>query len=333
LWRLSPTAASGITLFDTGTTTEARYVESATGHIFETNLNTGTSTRLSNTLIPQSYESIWVGTSTVLIRSVNDQNIITTFAGTLSSATSSDTTAEAAGSLLGSYLEPNIAEITAAPDNSGTIFYLVSSENETVGVRSRANGSQRTVLWRSPLSGWNITWPESDTFVLTQSATTNRPGSAYRLDPNGSTAPLITQSPGLAVNVSPNGESVLYSTIQSGLPVLFVQTENGSVPTSLNTFAEKCVWDRVDPVVVYCAVPELITPTGLPDSWYRGEVHFSDRLWKIDIARGASELLIAPSNEYDAELDMINLVINPGGTHISFTDRLTRTPWVFRIQQ
>ena len=66
--------------------------------------------------------------------------------------------------------------------------------------------------------------------------------------------------------------------------VLVDTTTNEVLPLPIASMTEKCVWSN-DDSVIYCGVPvDLPSGATYPDDWYQGAVHFSDRIWKIQVS-------------------------------------------------
>jgi len=68
LRKISQSPVAGATVFLQGDETIVRFVDRATGHIFETNAKTPGIQRISNTTIPQIQEAFWVGRNNVILR-------------------------------------------------------------------------------------------------------------------------------------------------------------------------------------------------------------------------------------------------------------------------
>jgi len=337
LWRLSSVPASGVSIFDAATSTDPsliQFVDRGTGNVFRANTQTGNIARLTNTLLPNIYEAVWVGPDKVLMRQLGEFDSIETFSAEIKAATSTNLSGEiiTEQKLDGKYIERGIADIVSRPEETGTIAYLRSSQEGSALMQSLPDGSEAKRIWQSAIGGWELSWPEPNTAILTQRASANIPGSSYVISiQDASVSPFITGERGLAVAARDN-ETALFSTYTRGILSLNLRSADGNIFLPLRTFADKCVWDPVSTDTAYCAVPSSLPAANYPDSWYRGEVHFSDTWWKINTATLETELLLSPESEYQVILDVWDPIINPQATHIVFLDALTRTPWALSIR-
>ena len=82
---------------------------------------------------------------------------------------------------------------------------------------------------------------------------------------------------------------------------------------------------------MYCAVPQTLPQAEYPDQWYQGLFSFSDNIWKIDTKTGVVEKILTPSDLRASSLDMINLTLSSDDSYLLFMNKITGTPWVFRI--
>lgn len=338
LWRVSATAAAGFSITKAGDTSLARFIERPTGNVFETNLETGTSTRLTTTLVPQVYRAIWVDDERVVLQTLADDRTIETFASTIitSTTTNSEGSMITSGELQSIKLEDAIHDLLPYPDGSGDLVYLVRYEGTLLGIRSDFTGADRSRLWESPLMGWQLKIG-SDTLYLVQHAAGGRTGGSYSLGSSGELTPRLTDVTGLSVVPHPSDSAqLLYSSASASQPPrlrVWSSTTQETTTLSVATLAEKCAWDPSAADIVYCGVPRAFPDVTYPDAWYRGEVHFSDYLYRIDVATGAAEPLYFPQEDAGYAVDVTNIRVSDTGDYLLFIDANTQTPWVFRINE
>ena len=80
--------------------------------------------------------------------------------------------------------------------------------------------------------------------------------------------------------------------------------------------------------VLYCAVPTNLTAGQYPDTWYQGEVSFTDQIWKIDLKTGATTMLVDPVTiRGGEEIDGIKLSLSPDGKYLLFVNKKDSFLW------
>ncbi len=103
--------------------------------------------------------------------------------------------------------------------------------------------------------------------------------------------------------------------------------------TVFRTTTDKCVWSKLNPSEVYCAVPTEI-PTGIyPDDWYRGNVQFADQIWHLDTVTGEVHIianLLSLSNEL---IDVINPELDPKENFLYFMNKRDLTLWSLDLNE
>lgn len=316
---------------------EILFVERPSGNIFALTLSGGEARRITNTLIPQVYEVIWIDTDSLVVRHSNDGGItLLTLLGTVQTASSS------AAVLVGSYLDGDVAAISARPGGKEpSLFYLAKNEGGVVGILADSDGKNPKRIWSSPISGWNIFWISEDRIMLSQKAAEGVVGSAYLLSPKSRELSLVVGNKnGLTAVQHPTKNATIYSTAQNGILKLYSRIDGLEKELPIVTIADKCVWGT--DLRAFCAVPLSLPPlprAAIPDAWYRGEVAFSDQWFSIDTAEGTATLLLDPVSDFrggfgadlDSSFDVVNPSIDVVGEHLLFTDKKTGTPWVLSI--
>ncbi len=323
MWRVSAAPAAGIG-FATSTQGErVRYAERATGYIFDADPQTGGLTRLSNMLMPKTYQASFASGGRVIERSVDSTGAITTFAGNIIAGTST--------SLTGVSLAKNLLAV-APSGKSGGIVYLAPSGSGVSVVSAGWDGSKSTVLYSSPLSGWRLWALDDGRTLIAQKAADGFTGYAYSVQ-NGSLAALTPALPGLTVLPRSGSGAIIFGASSGGTPVLFTQlsASSSAVRLPIATVADKCLWAPGTLPVAYCAVPQTAPSGNFLDAWYRGEVHTSDVWWRVDASTGQAQLIFTPPS--NMPVDVINPVMDPGGEYIAFLNNDDLTPWVLRLNK
>lgn len=310
------------------TSTNLYFAERASGYIFEADTSTRNVVRLTNTLMPKTYEAVFVpGKYGVLLRSLDKSGAITTFAGTFQTPTSTPPSPQ---TLSGYYLAKNILAVAADP-KSGALFYLTRAfaSSGVVGTTLQWDGSKQKQVFASPITSWRPSLANGQTILL-ESPADDVPGYAYTIGKTGALVPLLGPVPGLIVLPHPSENALLYSTSQGGALGLYVRIGKKTaalLPT--RTITEKCVWAPGKSLIAYCAVPTATPSSHFLNDWYQGVMHTADTWWQVDTAAGTAQIMYAPSQA----LDVQNPSIDASGNYIAFVNGPDQSLWVLRVAQ
>lgn len=306
-----------------------RYVDRATGNIYETATNTPSLTRISNTTVPKIYESYFVDKddSLVIRDLIGNTDIIRTRYGNLDFATTS--TDEK--TLLLSDLPLNIFQLVVSP-NKDKIFYITNEQNR--GVISRPNGANKINVFDSQLKEWLAVWPTTNSIVITTKASGFAQGFSYLLNPDTrSVTRLLGDILGLTTLPSPDLSKILFSYSTRGSIKLSLYDRKTNEYTDLiyNTLSEKCVWSKKEKDVIFCAVPKNIAFDTYPDVWYQGLITFSDSIIKMNTKTGESRFIIDIQNESKEVVDVINPILSKEEDYLLFTNKTDLILWGLRL--
>jgi len=318
----------------------ARYIDQETGNVYDAPLEVVLTKRISNTTILKTRRIIWMPQATSFMAEYlgDDDETIQSFYGTIK-ATS---TPEVEGTVSGSFLEDGIkdaflmtpASASTTSSNPAKVFYLKDGTVGVEGYTIEGAGKKRTKVFSSPLKEWLITGVVGDTVYL-QTKSSRKAGSylfTYNLKTGGFT-PLLSSITGLSTLPSPKGNKILYSETSTGVPrlVIFDVSKKTYSTLSLKTFAEKCVWTN-DESIVYCAVPSVVSPGELPDSWYQGISSFTDNLWSVSVSsEQVKEVAALVDNSY--YLDIIDPKLDSGNHFIVFQNKRDGSLWSVRLNR
>ncbi|HEY9481043.1 MAG TPA: hypothetical protein VIR98_02295 [Candidatus Paceibacterota bacterium] len=329
LRQLSTSPSAGIVAFDQASTTLVRFVDRATGHIYETKLDNSAITKISSVTIPKVYEAIWSSDgSRFLARYLRDDNeTIRTFYAKIATTTRPEQALE------GLFLDDGIREVTSV----GTkIFSMNETSTGSQGILSNFDGSGRVSTFTSPFTGWLVTSANSTAVTLYSRPSGASLGSAYILDTKtGTYTKAGTDALGLIAHANADATKLIASSVSGNNISTTIQDlkKGTSAPVGISTLADKCTWSTKEKSVVYCAVPQSI-PAGLyPDDWYKGKVSFNDGLWRIDTATGATDSVMTPELEAGVSMDIVNLSFDQAENALVFINKKDLTPWVFNLAE
>ena len=308
-----------------------RYVNRATGNIYQTFADKIDERRFSGTVIPKVYEAYFGnnGDSVVMRYLKDDGKTIETFVGSLpKEVLGADTIA--VNDVNGSFLPENISDISISPDAS-KMFYLFNTGDSSVGVIFTFSTNGKTQIFDSPFTEWLSLWPSSNLITLTTKPSSNYPGFVYALNTNSKNLnKILGNVNGMTTLASPNGKELLYSDNNLSLNILNIDTGN-SISMGINTLPEKCVWGSASDTI-YCAVPKYIDRGEYPDSWYQGTTSFSDEIWKIDVATGNTTKIADPSSLAGEDVDGIKLALDNGENYLFFVNKKDSYLWELKLK-
>lgn len=318
----SPTAGYG---FVEKNGTRLRFVERGSGYIFDASPETGALERVTNTLVPRTYEALVAGDH-VVMRGVDEDGDIATVVGEITFSTSTENMPAA---LKQRRLVNNIRSIAIRPDGS-EFFYITDSLQGGAGIRASWDEKSQKKIFSSAVFGWQIDFLSDGRLMVTENASDSAGGYAYRVGESG-LQPIIGGVRGLTLLSHPKSSAYLYGE-SAGTLSLFARFGTSSAPILLlvRTVADKCVWSPLEKAVAYCAVPQQTPPANFLDGWYRGEIHTADAWWRVDVSANSAEPLYSSAN---ASFDVEDPVIDESGTSIAFRNAIDKTLWLLRIAE
>jgi len=296
-----------------------RYVEKANGHIYQRNISTKESTKISNSTIPSIYEALFNSdASTVIYRYLSSDG------ATISSYVAS------LGGAKGEFLASNILDISVSPDKN-SFFYLIKNSNGISGVTKSFKETKSNSVWTSPYTEWLSQWVSPQKVFLTTKASWSYQGSLFSLNTsNGTMTKIFGGVSGLTTLANTDATLVLYNTSTNTGPKLEVFDINKHKVEDLDVYGlpEKCIWSN-DKISIYCALPKVITGTQYPDSWYQGIISFDDYFVKIDTNTNTIST-IADSTE-GTSVDATQLFLDKEEKKLFFTNKKDSTLWSLDI--
>ncbi len=308
-----------------------RYVEKATGHIYQTYADRISEKKFSDTTILRIHEAIFGNSAqAVIMRYLRpDESTIATFIGKLPA----DVLGADSGmnKLQGTFLPENVTDLSISKDST-KMFYLYNLKDMGIGMVSTAFGENRTQVMDLAFTEWLSIWSSDDNITLTSKASGKAPGYAYTLNSNTKEFNKILGGVyGLTTQISPDGRLILYSNNQLALNIFNIETRE-ITPLSIRTLAEKCVWTK-DSTVLYCAMPSFVGEGTFPDTWYQGEISFNDQLWKVELGTTPIETFLDPKfSPAGEELDIVNLTLSEDESYLFLMNKKDAYLWELRLK-
>jgi len=294
-----------------------RYVEKATGHVYQMTLSTKKVDKISNSTIPSIYEAFLNSeASTIIYRylSTNESTInsyMATFGGTT-----------------GEFLPSDIIDMSISPDKN-SFFYLVKSSDGVIGVTKSFNESKSNQVFSSPFTEWLSQWISNQKIYLTTKSSWSTDGSLFSLNTiNGSLTKIFGGVAGLTTLSNNDGSLILYSVSTDTGPRLEVFNISNHTTEDLGVYGlpEKCIW-ALDNISIYCALPKTITGIQYPDSWYQGLISFEDYFAKIDTNINQVSTVADSTAVNEIPVDATKLFFNKNESQLFFTNKKDLTLW------
>jgi hypothetical protein len=315
-----------------------RYIERATGHLYEAREDSLTQTRLSNTTIPRVVDAKFLQDGErVLLRTLKeDQETVETLSARV---VAKSTTSPATSGILadgyaleGPYLYQNI---TDAKINSNGLTYLIpQNTGGSALITSSFDDLSKRLVFESPLRDWVISRLNQNKVLMTTKADSRVPGFSYLINTqNGAMEKLLGDINGLTTLVSPDEKWMIYSVSRNTETNTFVKNlrTNETKRFGISTLPEKCVFSTNNTDIVFCAGPSQFPRETLPESWYKGVLSFNDNLWRADLSSDNYDKLLSDREEIEQSFDMIKLEVSPQENFVLFINKKDLTLWSLEI--
>ncbi len=315
--------------------TTLRYVERATGNVYQTRADQIDERKFTGTIIPKIHEAFFGTKSTsVIMRYLKgNTSTIQTFVGSLPVDVLGGDSAQIS-EIKGNFLPENITDLSISPDGS-RIFYLFNANDSAVGITANALGGSKAEVLSSSYTEWLSQWPNARMITLSTKPSAGVPGYMYAIDPDKKDFnKILGNINGLSTLTAPSGRAILYSSseINGSLTLSIYSSETGrSNRLGVKTLPEKCVWTRASDFI-YCAVPKFIDAGAYPDVWYQGLVSFSDEIWKIDAQSGSAVKISDPVQMEGDDTDGIKLSLDQDEKYIFYVNKKDSYLWELAIK-
>ncbi|HEV7702339.1 MAG TPA: hypothetical protein VGO63_02770 [Candidatus Paceibacterota bacterium] len=308
-----------------------RYVERATGNIYQTFADKIIERKFSGIVIPKIYDAYFGnnGQSVVMRHLKPNETTIETFVGALPKEKLGEDMPT--NEVKGYFLTDDIKDISLSPDKS-KIFYLLSTGGSATGTVLNLADGKKTSVFNSAFTEWNSFWGNNRTITLTTKPSAGVPGYMYTVDiDKKNLIQVLGNVNGLTALMSPNGKLVLVANNNLELYVYHTDTKAYDA-LGVKTLPEKCTWNKTAEFI-YCAVPVSLEGAAYPDDWYRGEISFSDQIWRISLADGNTSMIadpfLIPSGE---DIDGIKLELDTNENYLFFVNKKDSYLWELNLK-
>ncbi|KND48536.1 MAG: hypothetical protein AB200_02300 [Parcubacteria bacterium C7867-005] len=317
--------AGAISIIKNGSTV-VRYVDRATGHVYDIKPDTQERMKITNNTLPKIYEAIFRSDGNALVLRSLEGDQISNLSIALTAPKS--TTTDALHSVTMTPLRGEIKNISG-----GTKLFYVLADTKTL-ISSEFDGTKQKNLGSYPFSEWTPFTSEGTSLFIQTRPDSSTPGYAYTVNQSsGKATKILGPLNGLTILPNKTGKSIIYSYYSGDEFVL----EHKNFDTNKNTkifpvtIPEKCVWSKKENLI-YCGNPEGIVGPKQPESWYQGAVSFNDSIWKIDPANQLSDVLLEPRRSFEVDVDVINPFLSPDEDYLFFINKKDLSLWALKLK-
>jgi hypothetical protein len=332
LRQISTEPVSGAVASSTSSTTIIRFTDKATGHTLEANSSNNGIIKITNTTIPKIHETVWSKNGTGLISRYTNLNSpsIQTYLASIENKISTSTQEY---TINGLFLDVGISSIVFSP-KADSVFYIKSTSNGAEGYILNTKNLKSVQVFQSPVKNWIAEWPEENTISLTSPSSYYATGQTYHLNTKTNTlSKVLGNISGLTSLTSKDTKKIFYSlstktNFNSGL---YTIKDDKYESAPFRTLPEKCVWSKMHPEEIYCAVSTYIKAGIYPDDWYQGLMSFDDQIWRWNTETGAVTLLVDLEKESGFLIDAFNLSLDQDENNLIFMDKVSLQLWSLKI--
>lgn len=327
LRKLSSEPVAGAGTLDIKAGTVVRYMEKATGHIYEVELFSPKNGRISNTTIPLIYDAIWGNKNNSLVARYlsSDDTQVESYYLTLNNSSSTENT------LKGVALPKNIEDVSSF---GGNFFYLIQNTNSSTGYMSDFNGKNK-IIWNSDIKELTTQFVNSKIVALNTKPAQKIPGYLYFIDTTtGQNRRILGDIAGLTTLSDPLGEKVVLLSQNDSVRFMFYTIKTKAyVDLSPITFPEKCVWSKKDTNIIYCAVPKDYIAGNSLISWYKGLISYSDDIWRYDVKNNIATIVEDLSKASSIDIDVIKPQLSENEQYLVFVNKKDDSLWSLDLTQ
>jgi hypothetical protein len=323
LRQISADPVSGAYAFQRDGVSLIRFIDRATGHVFETEAESATVTRITNTTVPGIYEVLWTDENNFIVRYVGS-------AGIESFNVSLDPDAEGEQSLGGRFMES--FSRGSLLKNEGTLFGIFETEAGSEARLFQGNSPEARVVFTSPIASWVPLQTTNNVFLQTAPAS-GIDGFFYQIV-GGELIKVAGDIPGLSALINTEGTAVaLGEGDENRIELQVLNTQTGEARGFIfDTIPEKCVFAGARSDALYCGAPVTLPPGNYPNDWLLGYVGFTDTIVFLEPTENR-ETVLTTGEEAGERFDVWQPTLTPDATHFIFINKNDLSLWSLRLSQ
>jgi len=270
LRRISDTPVTGGIFSSTST---VRYVDKATGNVYEYSYFNNTSRKITNTSIPKIYDSHWINKDVFVGRYLDtDNETIRSFVATIQNPGEKGTVSTV-------FLPPNITSIVASP-NKSSFFYIQKDASNANGVIYNLKTENSSIVALLPNDEFRAVWNDNGLYVETNSSY-ELSGYVFKISQSGGDLSYII-GPVAGLSTFPIPGGLTLSSFQKNVASYFYDEKTHKYTKLSEVIVpEKCALGKT---MLYCATNTDTSKEGFPDTWYRGDISSTDTVLKINLS-------------------------------------------------
>ena len=331
LRKLSDKPVAGAVIYNQtkSTTSIVRFVEKATGNVYEAYSNSPDIKRLTNETIPKIMRAIWLPDGSGFLAQTTDESDIieTSFIKLkLSASTSSENLTPYEAVI--SKLPIGILEISPSPDGKKIFYY--TADNFSHGFISNPDGTAKSEIFTNYLTEWLPSWFASNSILMASKASGGAESFGFILDiANKNLKEVYNNVSGGTGLARGDGKYILLGNAGDNLNLSLESLSTGtSTSVDIASLPEKCAWNPADLKFIFCAVPKSINSANPLDKWHQGALSTNDIMEKINVFDLYKYVLSDPENEVKEQIDAENLEAPKSGDFVIFTNKTDQSLWI-----
>lgn len=289
--------------------------EAGTGHIYTIDPVSGSENRISNITVPAAAHVVFNDNKTfAVVKSALTQGTLTVISLPHGSTTLDSYTI--AADAFSFSLSGDDILLYAEYSNSSVIAYAYNLVKKT-----------QTTLFTLPFRDATIIWGDAPTathFAYPKTAS-QLEGSLYQIK-NGTMGRLPISGYGLSSNS--NGQYTVFTkrvedTYQSSL---YANESRSLSNLSFSFLPEKCTFLNDS---MLCGLSTEPYTEQSPDTWYSGEVTYSDELWHTNVKTGDSTYILGLEAESGRQLDVVFPRVQSDAAAVFFINKIDQSLWIY----
>lgn len=300
----------------TASSSENVYIaEAGTGHVYTIDPTSGEENRISNITIPTAVRAVFSNDKTfAVVQSADNSDTLMVISLPHGSSTL-DSYSIAADTFSFSLTDDNVL-LYAEQNNSSVVAYSYDLRKKTKTTLFTLPFRDATIVWGSESSGTHFAYPKTSSqlegylYQIKKGVMSRLPISGYGLS--------ATSDGNITVFTRRAGDS--YQSF-------FYLNETKEVFTLSSAFLpHKCALDG-NKMICGLGVQEYTAES--PDTWFSGEMSYSDELWYINFETGASSFVIGLEAESGRQLDIVLPHLQSTSPAVYFINKIDQSIWIY----
>lgn len=294
-----------------------KYVERGTGHVYEINVTSGKEEQVSVTTFPHASEAVFSpDTTSVALTSYEGYRKNVSVGTILKNTTSIELIKLPLGT-------ENIAFV-----NETTLYFTHTEAGKTIGSMFNIHTQAQSILFTINLTDVEVLWGNGLKAIYVLPKPSHGLESALYVVNKGALTPVTSSEFGLTAFT--NDTYTIASNIRNNTYSTQSLKNSITAQQGILMLKEKCVFDRTEDGVVWCASPLAPAKPTYIEDWYKGITTSEDYLWHTDLSSESSELKGDIPKLSGKTLDVTGMTINNNGKVLLFENKIDQSLWIYR---